>query len=178
MASLISNSSRLQLKLVSFNMHGFNQGSSVLHELIDGESPDLFLLQEHWMTPANMYKFDEEFPYYSSFGRSAMTDRVKSGMLIDRPFGGVIILIHKRIRDTVQTIHCDDRFAIVKVSNYLVVSVYLPCSGVVDRLSICDELLAEIGSYCDLNANCECIIAGDFNVDLIVLIHLVAIACL
>ena len=147
-------------------MHGFNQGSSVLHELIDGESPDLFLLQEHWMTPANMYKFDEEFPDYSSFGRSAMTDRVESGMLIGRPFGGVIILIHKRIRDTVQTIHCDDRFAIVKVSNYLVVSVYLPCSGVVDRLSICDELLAEIGSYCDLNANCECIIAGDFNVDL------------
>ena len=62
MASPNSNSSRLQLKLVSFNMHGFNQGSPVLHELIDGESPDLFLLQEHWLTPANMHTFDDEFP--------------------------------------------------------------------------------------------------------------------
>ena len=42
-------------------MHGFNQGRSAIQELIANESVDLFLLQEHWLTPANMYKFDDEF---------------------------------------------------------------------------------------------------------------------
>ena len=44
--------SRLPLKVVSFNMHGFRQGQSVV---------DLFLLHEHWLTPANLYLFDNYF---------------------------------------------------------------------------------------------------------------------
>ena len=113
-----------------------------------------------------MHKLDDQFPEYTYFGRSAMTERVASGMLTGRPFGGVVILIHNRLRNVVQTIHCHDRVSIVKVSNYLIASVYLPCSGTVDRLSIYEELLAEISSYRDRYNDCELIIAGDFNVDL------------
>ena len=41
--------SRLPLKVVSFNMHGFRQGQSVVDDLAKHSKPDLFLLQEHWL---------------------------------------------------------------------------------------------------------------------------------
>jgi len=53
--------SRLPLKVVSFNMHGFHQGQSVVDDLAKHSKPDLFLLQEHWLTPANLYLFDNYF---------------------------------------------------------------------------------------------------------------------
>ena len=36
------------------------------------DRPDIFLLQEHWLTPANLFKFDKYFSDYLSFGSSAM----------------------------------------------------------------------------------------------------------
>ena len=113
-----------------------------------------------------MSKFDDDFRDYISIGRSAMTERVESGMLFGRPFGGVITLIHKRIRSAMQTIYCEERFVIVKVSNYLIANVYLPCSGTSDRLSIYDNILVELSAWRDTYLDCEFIIAGDFNVDL------------
>ena len=43
----------------SFNMHGFHQGCPVIDDMITQYNPDVFLLQEHWLTPANLYKFDK-----------------------------------------------------------------------------------------------------------------------
>jgi len=50
-----------QLKLLSFNMHGFNQGFSVIENLVENDLPDLFLVQEHWLTPENLYKLEKFF---------------------------------------------------------------------------------------------------------------------
>ncbi len=116
-----TNINQQQLKIVSFNMHGYNQGSHALHELISDalSLPAVFMLQEHWLTPAAMSKFDDDFPDYFCFGCSAMTERVESGMLFGRPFGGVAILTHKSLRGASRTIHCEDRFAIVKIYKYI-----------------------------------------------------------
>ena len=46
-----------RLKIVSFNLHGFNQGSVTIKDLIDSDQPDIILCQEHWLTPANLHKF-------------------------------------------------------------------------------------------------------------------------
>ena len=83
------------VKLVSFNMHGFHQGLPVIEDLIDQINPDIFLLQEHWLTPANLCKFETHFNSYFAFGSSAMSKCVESGMLRGRPFGGVVTLIKK-----------------------------------------------------------------------------------
>ena len=36
------------LNVVSYNLHGFNQGKIVIEDLL--QSTDIFLLQEHWLT--------------------------------------------------------------------------------------------------------------------------------
>jgi len=48
----------LSLKIVSFNMHGFNQGLPVVEDLIASSRPDVFMLQEHWLSPANLCFFE------------------------------------------------------------------------------------------------------------------------
>jgi len=42
--SLLPRASRLPLKVVSFNMHGFHQGQSVVGELAKHSKSDLFLI--------------------------------------------------------------------------------------------------------------------------------------
>ena len=54
-------------------MHGFFQGLPVVEELIDDETPDIFMLQEHWLTPSKLSNFDQKFDNYFSFGCSAMS---------------------------------------------------------------------------------------------------------
>ena len=39
---------------MSYNMHGLNQGCSTVRDFRD--CVDIFMLQEHWQTPANMYR--------------------------------------------------------------------------------------------------------------------------
>ena len=154
------------LKIVSFNMQGYNQNHVVIRDLIDSHGPDVFLLQEHWLTPANLSRFDEFRENYSVYGCSAMTDAVECGMLRGRPFGGVMVLISNYLRYCMETVYCCDRCAIVKVGDCLIVNLYLPCVDTINRLFIIDDLLAVVWSWRTKFINCECVIAGDFNVDL------------
>ena len=43
---LSESTDRSDLKIVSFNIHGFNQGQVAITEMIDSLSPDVFLIQE------------------------------------------------------------------------------------------------------------------------------------
>lgn len=117
-----------------------------------------FLLQEHWLTPANLYKFDKHFIGYFSFGCSAMTTAVESGMLRGRPFGGVICLIKSSLRGVTSTVHCSERYVIVKVGDCIIINIYLPCVGSINRELLCDDLFAEINAWCQHYS--------DFNTDL------------
>ena len=66
------------LTIISFNLHGFNQGSSTVRDLITLYAPDVILIQEHWLTPANLHNlesFDES---------SAMTHVTGAGVLRGR----------------------------------------------------------------------------------------------
>ena len=155
------------LKVVSYNMHGFMQGFSVLEDFTKIDSkPDVFLLQEHWLAPSNLDRFDKYFPDYFSFGCSAMAARVETCMLRGRPYGGVMTLINKKLRKLVETIHCEDRFTVVRVVNYLIINVYFPCAGTANRLFVCEELLANLSALYDRYSKYQCIIAGDFNTNL------------
>ena len=93
-----------------------------------------------------------------------MSKCVGQGMLRGRPFGGTIILIKKELRKVTQTVHCDERYVIVKVANYLFANVYLPCVGTTDRTVISDDILTDIWAWHEHYSNCQLFIAGDFNV--------------
>ena len=156
------------LSIISYNMHGFHQGLSVVQDLAASgkDQIDIFLLQEHWLTPANLYKFDEQFAEYFCFGGSAMSKCVQSGILYGRPFGGVVTLVKKSLRKITETICSSERYTVIKVDNYVIFNVYLPCIGTSDRSLICDEVLVEIQAWRDKYASYHCIVAGDFNCDL------------
>ena len=142
MATINGLNGSTEFKLVSFNMHGFFQGVPVIDEIITTVKPEIIFLQEHWLTPDNLIKFEHHFNDYFSFGGSAMANQLESGMLRGRPFGGVMALTRKDLRSHTQLIHCDDRFVVMRVANYLIVNVYLPCSGTKDRLVTFTNILA------------------------------------
>ena len=154
------------IKVISYNMHGFNQGYCTVRDLICSDHPDIILCQEHWLTPSNLYKFNDNFSEYFSFGCSAMSNKIEAGILTGRPFGGVMTLVKNNLKTLVETIYTEDRFAVVKVANCLFFNIYLPCVGTKDRLLICQTLFDEMLSIRERYPNCECVIAGDFNVDL------------
>ena len=151
---MMASDARCELKIVSYNMHGFNQGHSSVEELIQLFNPDIILLQEHWLTPANMYKLIV-IPDYFVYGCSAMSKSVEIGLLCGRPFGGVCFLINNNIRVMCTSIVCSERFAIVKICNYIIVNIYLPCAGTKDRFAICENIFYEIRAWLD---QYECII--------------------
>ena len=124
------------------------------------------MLQDHWLTPANLSYFDKHFTDYFSFGVSAMRSSVEQGMLRGRPFGGVITLVNNSLRSLTKTLHCDDRYTIVKIGNCLFINLYFPCVGTSDRLLICDDILQHIMTWCERYDDCQYVLAGDFNVNL------------
>jgi len=95
------------------------------------------MLQEHWLTPANLVKFNADFTEYAAFGSSALEHRVESGPLVGRPYGGVMILVNNDLLHISECIHVSERFAAVRVGNLLFIAVYLPCIGTKDRHLIC-----------------------------------------
>ena len=158
-----NDNDEVNLHIVSYNMHGFHQGYAFLEDLCSVNCPDVLLLQEHWLTPDNLFSFDKYFSNFFSFGCSAMRKTVESGMLRGRPFGGVMMLIKDHLRNHTETVKCDDRYTIVRIGNLLIVNVYLPCCGTEDRVNICKDMLLEIEYWLQYFNWCHYVIAGDFN---------------
>jgi len=147
-------------------MHGYNQGSHSVRDLILSAKPDLFLLQEHWLTPCNLHKFEEDFPQYLCFAASAMRKCLESGVLYGRPFGGVCVLVKKELQHCTHVLYCSERYIIVGVGLSVICNVYLPCSGTSDRLCIVDDILNDISDCLQMHAGRLFVIGGDLNVDL------------
>ena len=138
---------RDNVTIYSYNMHGFNQGCQTVRDLTlaCNTSVDILLLQEHWLTPANLSKFEENFPMFMPFGSSAMRACVESGVLRGRPFGGVMTLVHKKWLKCTELVCATDRYVVVLVGNLLIANVYMPCAGSPNRahmtrfLTICQH---------------------------------------
>jgi len=100
-------------------MHSYGQGCPVTEDVIKTNSPGVLLLQEHWLTLANLYKFDKHFSIYFSLGSSAISNVVESGILRGRPFDGVITLTSDELR------RVTERYVIVKIAKFLI-SIGMP----------------------------------------------------
>jgi len=160
MASKIKN-----VTVVSYNMHGFYQGIETVKDLLCSTlCPDVLLVQEHWLTLANLYLFGENITTHYAYGCSAMADRITQGPLVGRPYGGVSILIKKVLRSVTECMFCAHRFVVIRVGS-VIITVYLPCSGTSDRLSIIDDVLQEAWSWRLKYPDCSVVIGGDLNTD-------------
>ena len=154
------------LSSISFNLHGLNQGRSVVRELIDKLNPDLLLLQEHWLTPANLNKLDLYFPEYVAIGKSAMELCVEQGPLRGRPFGGVATLVKRELFEYVNIIHCAERYVAIRFMGFVIVNVYMPCAGTKDRLLTIETTLQEISELMESLHGETIVLGGDMNSDL------------
>ncbi len=153
------------INILSYNMHGYNQGRIALRDMISSLSPDILLLQEHWLTPCNLDRFQNEFPCYMSFGTSAMGTAVATGVLRGRPFGGVMILAKHSLNYFINTLCAIERLVVIKIGNIIICNVYLPCAGTINREAIMEEVCGEIDEWLDRYSQCAYIIGGDFNMD-------------
>jgi len=83
------------------------------------------MLQEHWLTPHNMYKFSTDFPGYYVYGSLAMEFTVQSEPLIGQPFGGTVTLIKNDLMPVCKCINASEQFVIVKLGDLVCINVYL-----------------------------------------------------
>jgi len=49
------------LTIVLYNVHGFFQGCPAIDNILTNFSPAVIAMQEHWLTPSNLNKFDDRF---------------------------------------------------------------------------------------------------------------------
>ena len=151
------------IKLVSFNLHGYNQGSHVVRDLILKDDISVLLLQEHWLTPSNLVKFEVNFPQFDCFGCSAMDKAVEIGVLRGRPFGGLMTLVSKKLSKNTKLLYTSERCVVIAAGRVLIFNVYFPCNGTPQRHLICDELLDVILYWMQKYPEFRYIIGGDFN---------------
>lgn len=147
-------------------MHGFNQGSHTVRDLALSRQPDIFLLQEHWLTPANLDKLHELLPQYTCFCSSAMRSAVESGLLYGRPYGGVAVLVNNKLARCTEILCSVDRYIILSLGNTLIVNLYLPCAGTADRMDNIENIIFDVSEWIQKYNDRIVIIGGDFNTDL------------
>ena len=95
-----------------------------------------------------------------------MTKALETGVLRGRPYGGTMIMINNKLRNSTVNVASSECFGIVRIGDCLIINVYLPCSGTPDRLLIIQDVLTECLSWCEHFSGCNYIIAGDFNANL------------
>jgi len=164
----MAETDELVLKIVSYNLHGLNNGRSGLSELCNDPNVDIICVQEHWLTPNNLHLLNEVHPEFTGFGISSMSDRLASGVYYGRPYGGVGFLWRKKLsgiyigykarsgRILSMMLRLSDR----KKLN--IVSVYFPCfANSCEYKAELSECLSDIEEV--LSDNAEVIIVGDTN---------------
>ena len=155
-----------RLVVVSYNLHGFNQGSHGITDMLSRFMPDVIMVQEHWLTPDNLCKLSELSSNYFVFGSSAMTSCVSAGPLRGRPFGGTAIMVNKKLASATTNIVTSERFTAITINNWLLITVYMPCGGTDNRNLLYYDILSELDSLIADYSDYECMIGGDFNTDL------------
>ena len=153
------------LTIASYNLHGLNQGRVLLLDLCNDVTASVIFIQEHWLTPANMYQLSNLSPNYSVFGMSAMENAVSQSVLRGRPYGGVATLVHNKYIAKTICLKCDDRFVIVAIEKFIFINVYLPCNAPGSD-SILDNILANIYDIVSLYPDYKIVFGGDLNTSL------------
>ena len=117
----------------SYNLFGFDRGRSLLADLCS--SQDFIAVQELWLPDFNLDKIINFHNDFSVIARSAMSEKIQSGFLRGRPFGGLAILARKSVINSFTIVGVDSNCrclaAVAKLvtgHTVLIVNVYLPCS--------------------------------------------------
>ena len=76
------------LGTVSYNLHGINNGRSLLIELCSDPVVSVIAIQEYWLTSNNLHLLNSIHPDFIGFGISAMSKRLEKEIYRGRQYGG------------------------------------------------------------------------------------------
>ena len=153
--------------MLTYNMHGFNQGCTLLHEICESNVYDVIFIQEHWLSPSLINKILNFNVKYIGFGVSAMTNVVSSGLLRGRPFGGTAILLKECFSNICGSIYTFERVVAVTICDLLLINNYMPCEdGSIEALNILNEVIANASNIIEESSANLCLFGGDLNVNL------------
>jgi len=163
-----SNTSNMDvLSVMTYNMHGFNQGESLISDVCKNNSYNIIYVQEHWLTPGNMHKFDV-FKNYTCFGMSAMDSTIKNNILVGRPFGGCLTMINNSISSYAIPLLIKERLIIIRIHDYIFINTYFPCKDNSNEYKdILFEIIADISNALDVIKYKGIIFGGDLNNNLL-----------
>lgn len=166
-AIMTSDQNCTSLSALTFNMHGFNQGSVLLKEVCEKQIYDLIFIQEHWLYPSNISKLLEISPHYIGHGISAMESAVDAGFIKGRPYGGCAILVNNKYKNMHADVCTFERVVAILLGDVLLINVYCPCeNGSTEGFDALNEILANIANILDTYKAQYVVIGGDFNTDL------------
>lgn len=154
------------LSMISYNMHGFNQGSNLISYFCYDLHVDIILIQEHWLTPDNMHKIAKYSKHYSCVGISAMEMAVNRSILRGRPYGGSCILYRTDLSSGVSFQTCSERMSAIVYNDLLIINVY--CNKIINDAERCNviSLLEEVQEVIAMFPTLTIVWGGDFNIDL------------
>jgi len=139
------------LQIVSYNLHGLNQGRSLLTELCNSSAQIIFI-QQHWQTPSSIDKILCFSQNSVGFGIFAMERVVTLSILKCWPHGGVAILINKSLGKLckIRLILAKEKAVIISLDNTVYVNLYfspaLPSTAAVVETML-DEICGVLNSY-------------------------------
>ena len=156
-------------KLMTFNLHGWNQGSVLLRDLCEDDTDsqyDCLFVQEHWLTPDSLFKARELSQKYRFYGQSAMEHKISSGLLQGRPFGGAGIFIKTDLSCMVQSSILKEKFCALVLEKLILICVYCPSLVTIDGHEKCVDLISDMDQFLSEYPTHNIICGGDFNTNL------------
>ena len=158
----------LQLTICSYNCRGFNDfKKDYISGLLESAQIDVLLLQEHWLSDAQLNALNNVGTNFLNFGVSGFDT---SAVLGGRPYGGCAVLWRSDLLVQVQPLAVSSRrLCAVSFStdhwSLILINVYMPYEGdeiktdeFIDLLSIIEDLVLS-------NSASHVIVGGDFNVE-------------
>jgi exonuclease III len=150
----------------SFNLHGWNQGSPYLKNLCN--VCDIIMVQEHWLLPQDLVKFNDFDAEFIGVSSSAMSVAIGKGILRGRPYGGIGALVNKKIASQFKCVAISERYMAIIVGNLLMFNVYFPnCVDIEIYMNAMTSLLTDIRDLINRNRKLKVVICGDFNFEFV-----------
>ncbi|CAG2197511.1 unnamed protein product [Mytilus edulis] len=159
------------LRIVTFNIKGFNSNKNYFNELLDIH--DIILLQEHWLFNYEKEQLKQHHTDFLTFSRHVDDDEPMSPIGRPRGYGGIAILYRKSMSSMFSQLpDGNNRVQAIEISTTgnptCLINVYLPSRGTDSghdayRAAL-DTLKEIILKYQDTHS---IMIAGDFNASFI-----------
>jgi len=159
------------LRFLSLNCHGLSVDVTNYLSSI-AVNYDFILLQETWLSDFNCHRANLISNDFEIFHSSAMEEKLRSGILSGRPFGGTAILSRKKFAGRVSLVNTfNPRITAICLHftghpDMLICSVYMPYNDrSAHQLGEYESTIGSLQAVINSHLGCSVLIGGDWNLD-------------